>query len=70
MNRAMSVIEEMLNSGFKNIVIVSHGNLISLLLKHFDNQIGFEEWAKMSNPDVFQLSFTEGMPAVKRIWNE
>ncbi|MCM3630824.1 histidine phosphatase family protein [Paenibacillus glycanilyticus] len=58
MSRAVSVVVEALNSGKKNIVIVSHGNLISLLLKHFDRSIGFKEWEAMSNPDVFQLTFS------------
>lgn len=71
MNRAVSVVTEALNSGKKNIVIVSHGNLISLLLKFFDNRIGFSEWEAMSNPDVFQLTFpAEDKPAIDRIWNK
>jgi Fructose-2,6-bisphosphatase len=69
MSRAVSVVTEALSSGKKNIVIVSHGNLISLLLKHFDSRIGFEEWEAMSNPDVFQLTFSaEGKPDIHRIW--
>lgn len=68
MRRAISVVMEALNSGSQNIVIVSHGNLISLLLKHFDNSIGFKEWAALSNPDVFQLTFSEDKPSIHRIW--
>lgn len=71
MNRAISVVMEVLNSGHKNVVIVSHGNLISLLLKHFDEQIGFDEWEAMSNPDVYQLCFNEdGSSIIHRIWSE
>ncbi|WP_435169352.1 histidine phosphatase family protein [Paenibacillus glycanilyticus] len=69
-SRAVNVVTEALNSGKNNIVIVSHGNLISLLLKHFDNRIGFEEWEVMSNPDVFQLTFPAGKPSIQRIWEE
>lgn len=69
MSRAASVVTEALNSGKKNIVIVSHGNLISLLLKHFDNRIGFKEWEGMTNPDVIQLTFLEeDKPSIQRIW--
>lgn len=67
-SRAVSVVREALDSGGNNIVIVSHGNLISLLLKYFDNRIGFNEWEVMSNPDVFLLVFSEDKPSVKRIW--
>ncbi|ACS99590.1 histidine phosphatase family protein [Paenibacillus sp. JDR-2] len=70
MSRAVSVVTEALISGKNNIVIVSHGNLISLLLRHFDNRIGFREWEVMSNPDVFRLTFTEDKPSIQRIWEE
>ncbi|MCA0757877.1 histidine phosphatase family protein [Paenibacillus sp. N4] len=68
MGRAISVVMEVLNSEYKNIVFVSHGNLISLLLKHFDDRIGFKEWESLSNPDVFHLSFSENKPSIRRIW--
>lgn len=66
--RAISAVMEALNSGSQNMVLVSHGNLISLLLKHFDNRIGFKDWEAMSNPDVFQLTFSEDKPSIHRIW--
>ncbi|MFF2886284.1 histidine phosphatase family protein [Paenibacillus sp. NPDC057967] len=43
MGRAISVVKEVLNSQNSNIVVVSHGNLISLMLKYFDHRIGFKE---------------------------
>ncbi|RJE87429.1 histidine phosphatase family protein [Paenibacillus sp. 1011MAR3C5] len=68
MGRAISVVKEVLDSKNSNIVVVSHGNLISLLLKHFDHRIGFKEWERLSNPDVYQLSFLEDEPSIHRIW--
>jgi 2,3-bisphosphoglycerate-dependent phosphoglycerate mutase len=71
MSRAISVVMEVLNSENKNIVLVSHGNLISLLLKHFDGRIGLKEWESLSNPDVFHLTFSgENEPNIRRIWAE
>ncbi|MBG9794113.1 phosphoglycerate mutase [Paenibacillus dendritiformis] len=70
MKRAGSVIAEALESGYNNVVIVSHGNLISLLLKHFDDRFGFKEWEALSNPDVYHLSFEQNAPAIRRIWTE
>jgi len=68
MSRAISVVTEVLNSEHKNVVLVSHGNLISLLLKHFDDRIGFMEWKSLSNPDVFHLIFSgENKPSIHRI---
>lgn len=71
MSRAISVVMELLNSVNKNIVLVSHGNLISLLLKYFDDRIGFQEWESLTNPDVFHLTFSaEDKPKIHRIWAE
>ena len=68
MHRAVRVVEEIQQSSSQNAVIVSHGNLISLLLKHYDNRIGFREWEGLSNPDVYRLSFLQDVPGIQRIW--
>lgn len=71
MKRAISVVMEMLNGQNNNVVLVTHGNLISLLLKHLDDRIGFEEWEALSNPDVFHLTFSEeNKPCIHRVWAE
>lgn len=67
-SRAVQVVNEALNSGWENTVIVSHGNLISLLLKHLDQAVGFHEWEALSNPDVYELSFTDAASSFNRIW--
>lgn len=70
MSRAAAVVREVLDGGYNHAVIVSHGNLISLLLKYFDDRIGFAEWEALSNPDVYLLSFAQEPPAIERIWTE
>lgn len=68
MSRVSSVITEVLNGASQHTVVVSHGNLISLLLKHFDDQIGFKEWEALTNPDVYHLSFEHDSPRIRRVW--
>lgn len=68
--RSINVIREVLNKEYTSAAIVSHGNLISLLLKYFDDKRGFEEWEVMSNPDVYQLSFIHDTPIIERIWTD
>lgn len=68
MKRASSVIGEALESGYNNVVTMSHGNLISLLLRHFDDRFGFKEWESLSNPDVYHLTFDKDAPGIRRIW--
>ncbi|CAM3165586.1 histidine phosphatase family protein [Paenibacillus lupini] len=69
-NRAVSVVLEALDREKNNIIVVSHGNLISLLLKYFDDRIGFKEWEALSNPDIFHFTFSEDTPVIRRIWTE
>lgn len=68
--RAVTVIREILDGPYKNAVVVSHGNLLSLLLKSYDSRIGYSEWEAMSNPDVYHLSFAgeSATPIIRRTW--
>jgi 2,3-bisphosphoglycerate-dependent phosphoglycerate mutase len=70
MNRAVSVVKDILQGGFTHCVLVSHGNLISLLLRYYDDRFGFKEWEALTNPDVYRLTFSSrtGLPLVERIW--
>lgn len=56
MDRIVTVVEEALESDAENIIIVTHGNIMSLLLKNYKNSFGFEDWKNLMNPDVFLLS--------------
>ena len=70
MYRIVSVVEEIFQCEAKNTVIVTHGNLMSLLLKHYDHSFGFDSWKRLSNPDVFVLSNSNNEVQMKRLWRE
>ncbi|MDF2722065.1 MAG: Phosphoglycerate mutase [Paenibacillus sp.] len=70
MKRAVGVVEECLQSGCSHMLLVSHGNLISLLLRHFDPLFGYKEWEALTNPDVYELCISDGAATVRRIWSE
>ena len=71
MNRIKDVADEILNSNnFKTTVIVTHGGIISLLLHHFDNSFGFDEWKRLSNPDVYLLKLTKNKAYFERLWKD
>lgn len=38
------------------IVVVTHGNLASMLLTSLDPNFGFEGWRQMQNPDIFEIT--------------
>lgn len=70
MNRIIEVVEAVFNSEADNSIIVTHGNLMALLLKYFNDDFGFDEWKNLSNPDVYLLTYESNNVKVKRVWNE
>ncbi|WP_203247810.1 histidine phosphatase family protein [Sporosarcina beigongshangi] len=67
MSRACNVVDE-LGAGSRT-VLVTHGNLMALLLKRYDEQFSFEGWQALSNPDVYRVRITDDGAEVKRIWH-
>jgi 2,3-bisphosphoglycerate-dependent phosphoglycerate mutase len=68
MHRIVEVINGIVASDYENTVIVAHGGIISLLLNHYDNNFGFEQWKSLSNPDVYLLRVTKNDDHYKRLW--
>ncbi|WP_079526335.1 histidine phosphatase family protein [Solibacillus isronensis] len=66
--RINEVVEELKQSAHMSVVIVTHGNIMSLLLNHFQPHFGFDEWKQLSNPDVFEIEFSNEQTVVNRIW--
>jgi 2,3-bisphosphoglycerate-dependent phosphoglycerate mutase len=68
--RGMQVVQEAVESG-KRCALITHGNLLSLMLKSVDEGIGFEAWSRLTNPDAFALQLERGAPArVDRLWDD
>lgn len=70
MSRIISVVDGVFNSEWANTIIVTHGNLMSLLLKKYDSSFNFDRWKSLSNPDVFILSYTNNKIHMERLWQE
>jgi 2,3-bisphosphoglycerate-dependent phosphoglycerate mutase len=70
MQRASAAVQDILlhQQPTEVIAIVSHGNLSTLLLKHFDEAIGFSTWEAMTTPDVFCIQPDEAGVSITRIW--
>lgn len=67
-DRAIAAINEALLLATDPIVVVTHGRLLTLILKHFDSRYGFEEWQNLTTPDVFRLVIKENQSQVDRMW--
>jgi 2,3-bisphosphoglycerate-dependent phosphoglycerate mutase len=68
MQRAVAVVEDALKHSAQRTLLVTHGNLMTLLLKHFDDSIGFADWYALTNPDVYQVVLTQPV-AIHRVWH-
>lgn len=57
-NRAIPVIRSILeNHKGKNIVIGTHGNVMTMIMKYYDEKYDFEFWKQTSTPDVYVMRF-------------
>ncbi|MEI3605601.1 histidine phosphatase family protein [Pseudogracilibacillus sp. SE30717A] len=70
MSRIVSVVDEVFKSTSENTILVTHGNIMSLLLKNYDNNFGFDCWKRLSNPDVYVLSYSNNQVTMERKWSE
>lgn len=67
--RGVQALESALKSGPHHLAVFTHGNLMALLLHHFDSRHGFLTWQVLTNPDVYQIVLTSGHPpAIQRLW--
>ncbi|MXX91876.1 MAG: histidine phosphatase family protein [Chloroflexi bacterium] len=68
--RAWTVLDEIFDADHAMPLVVTHGNLLALVLHSLDHTFGFEGWESLSNPDVFVLDDAgSGQMTFERIWN-
>jgi 2,3-bisphosphoglycerate-dependent phosphoglycerate mutase len=68
MTRAIAAVNDALLLNTDRVAVVTHGRLLTLILKHFDSRYGFEEWRNLTTPDVFRIVIKENEFQVNRIW--
>jgi 2,3-bisphosphoglycerate-dependent phosphoglycerate mutase len=68
MMRGVAVVKQAIQEATSPVVIVTHGNLMALILKFFDDQIGYTEWANLTNPDVYCLQFVGSEVTITRFF--
>ncbi len=55
LRRAWNALNEIVNADRTLPLVVTHGNLMALVLHSLDRTFGFEEWKSLSNPDAYML---------------
>ena len=57
--RGVAVVERLAaGSPGGHFVLGTHGNLLALILQHFDPSVDFDFWAAMTMPDVYRLNLS------------
>jgi 2,3-bisphosphoglycerate-dependent phosphoglycerate mutase len=67
MMRGVTVVDRAIQQTTSPAIIVTHGNLMALILKHFDEQIGYAEWERLQNPDVYCIQFSSEGACIERV---
>lgn len=68
--RGLEVVEEAICGPENHIGIMTHGNLLTLMLQQLNPEYGFEAWKSMTNPDVYHITIDKGQCQIKRIWKK
>ena len=70
LRRAWAALNEVIDAGHATPLVVTHGNLMALVLHSIDPVFGFEGWRTLTNPDVFMLNGGgPGHMVFERIWD-
>ncbi len=67
--RAWTALNEIIAASHSLPLVVTHGNLMALVLHSLNRTFGFEGWKLLSNPDVFMLDDARSRQMTfERIW--
>jgi 2,3-bisphosphoglycerate-dependent phosphoglycerate mutase len=69
--RAIPTIEEMLKDYHgKTVIIGTHGNIMTIIMNHYNKNYGFDFWNSTSKPDIYKMTFQgQKLESIERLWN-
>ncbi|NIK74948.1 2,3-bisphosphoglycerate-dependent phosphoglycerate mutase [Paenibacillus castaneae] len=69
-NRAIPIIDKLLEDyRGKNVVIGTHGNIMTIIMNYYDNRMGYEFWDSTSKPDIYKMAFMNNqLQSIDRVW--
>jgi 2,3-bisphosphoglycerate-dependent phosphoglycerate mutase len=53
----------------EHVVLSTHGNLLALILQHYDPNVDYAFWRALTMPDVYELRVEEDGIALTRLWD-
>lgn len=58
--RANQILQSIFdNNDMTNIILVTHGNLLTLMLSQFDPSFNFDKWKQLENPDIYLINYDD-----------
>ncbi len=68
--RAIPIIDKLLcEYKGKNIVIGTHGNIMTIIMNYYNKEYGFEFWNSTSMPDIYKMTFEfDRLKDIERLW--
>jgi 2,3-bisphosphoglycerate-dependent phosphoglycerate mutase len=70
MIRGIAVVNEALKQTASPVAIVTHGNLMTLILKYFDHKIGYADWQDLQNPDLYCVELNRPGTSLSRLGDQ
>ena len=70
LERAWAGLTSILDGGFRLPLVVTHGNLMSLVFRSLDPSFGYTQWENLTNPDAYLVERREGQASFERVWRE
>ncbi|MNI38759.1 putative phosphoserine phosphatase 2 [compost metagenome] len=69
--RSIPIIENLLKEfRGKNIVIGTHGSIMTIMMNYYNSNYGFEFWNQTSKPDIYQMTFIDNyLEGIERVWD-
>jgi 2,3-bisphosphoglycerate-dependent phosphoglycerate mutase len=66
--RGRAAVDALLTRPVRVLVVVTHGNLMTLILRSFETRFGFQAWEHLANPDVYCIEVDAERVGVTRTW--
>ena len=69
LRRARAALDDILVRDHRLPLVVTHGNVMALLLHSVDGTFGYSGWKSLTNPDVYMLrEGSDGRRSFERVW--
>jgi 2,3-bisphosphoglycerate-dependent phosphoglycerate mutase len=52
----------------EHLALSTHGNLMALIVQHYDPRVDYAFWKALTMPDVYELQLEGGQASITRLW--